>query len=538
MTKEIGAALRRMDGPIKAWMRAYEIPGMCLSVTDARATMRTSTYGHSDMVAKRRVKPSTLFQIGSISKSFTSICAMQLVDEGLIDLRRPVKDYIPWFEVRSRFGPITLHHLMTHTAGIVIGTESLIHAVPEVYALRDTDTSAPPGEHFHYSNVGYKAVGLAVENVTGKSIADVVRERIVEPLGMRATTTTITNDIRDDLAVGYSDLRDDRPRPLKKGLAPATWGECDTGDGSICSTADDMARYMRMLLNKGKGPKGTVLSDDAFALLTARHVKDENNEYYGYGLGSVDVDGHNHIQHTGGMVGFHSSMVLDMDLGIGVFASINGPGEPSKATMAVLAAVRAAAEGRRTLPADAALPDPYAVKDAKDYAGEFVSGDRTVVFSATRNSLNLVHGKRKVRMDLRGPDEFYAESPEHDRFLFRFARSAGMVTAVVHGPEVFRKRGTTDAAERGLPREWEAFIGHYRSVNPWLTNFRVVARGGGLAIIYPWGVEEPLTHVGGTRFRSGTDPLSPEGLSFELVIGGKAQVARIAWGVYTRTFTP
>jgi hypothetical protein len=113
-----------------------------------------------------------------------------------------------------------------------------------------------------------------------------------------------------------------------------------------------------------------------------------------------------------------------------------------------------------------------------------------------------------------------------------------MVTGVVHGPEIFRRPGTTNAPEGGLPREWDAFIGHYRSNNPWLSNFRVVQRGDALAFIYPWGVEEPLSHVGGTRFRSGTDPLSPEGVAFELVIGGKAQVARVAWGIYTRTFTP
>lgn len=539
MTKNVERAARRMDGPVKAWMKAHEIPGMCLSVTDAKSTIRAATYGSSDIAAKRPVRNQTLFQIGSISKSFTSICALQLAEEGLLDLRRPVKDYIPWFEVRSRFGPITLHHLMTHSAGIVVGTESLIHSIPEVYALRDTDTSAPPGEHFHYSNVGYKTVGLVVESVTGKSIADVVRERVVEPLGMKSTTTTINNDVRDRLAVGYADLRDDRPRPLRDGLAPATWGESDTGDGSICSTGEDMARYMRMLLNRGKGPKGvSVLSEGMFSLLTGKHVKDENNEYYGYGFWSADVDGHLHIQHTGGMVGFHSSLVVDMDMGIGVFASVNGPGEPAKATKAVLAAIRASMEGRKNLPPEAALPDPYAVRDAKAYAGEFVCGDRTIEFTATRNSLSLAVGKGKVRMDLRGPDEFYAGSPGHDRFLFRFVKSAGMVTEVAHGPEVYRRAGATAVTEGGRPKEWDAFIGHYRSYNPWLSNFRIVPRGAGLAVIYPWGVEEPLTHLGGSKFKAGADPLNPETICFELFIGGKAQVARISWGVYTRTFTP
>lgn len=165
MTPNMKRVLASLDRDIGTWMKAYGIPGMCISVTDRKGTLRTSEYGLSDLAAKKRVRKDTMFQIGSISKSFTSICALQLAEEGLLDLRRPVRDYIPWFEVRSKHGPITLHHLMTHTAGIVIGTESLIRAVPEVYALRDTDTSAPPGEHFHYSNVGYKAVGLVLEEL-------------------------------------------------------------------------------------------------------------------------------------------------------------------------------------------------------------------------------------------------------------------------------------------------------------------------------------------------------------------------------------
>lgn len=539
MTPNMKRVLASLDRDIGTWMKAYGIPGMCISVTDRKGTLRSSEYGLSDLAAKKRVRKDTMFQIGSISKSFTSICALQLAEEGLLDLRRPVRDYIPWFEVRSKHGPITLHHLMTHTAGIVIGTESLIRAVPEVYALRDTDTSAPPGEHFHYSNVGYKAVGLALENVTGKSVADLVRERVVEPLGMKSTTTTIINDVREKLAVGYAELKDDRPRPLRNGLAPATWNESDTGDGSICSTADDMARYVRLLLNRGKGPKGRVLSEDSFALMTSRHIATEDGEHYGYGLGSVDVDGHVHIQHTGGMVGYHSSMVMDMDLGIGVFASVNGPGEPSTATSFVLASLRAAVEGKKAPSVVPRLPEPYLIKNSKDYAGEFVCGDRTLRFTASRDALHLVKGrKKKVRMDLRGPDEFFADDPAHDRFLFRFIKSGETVTEVVHGPDGFRRPGTSASSEGLRPREWEAFVGHYRSYNPWLSNFRVVPREAGLAVIYPWGVEEPLTHLGGNRFRAGKDPLCPETIAFELVIHGEAQVARISWGVYTRTFTP
>jgi CubicO group peptidase (beta-lactamase class C family) len=128
---------------------------IAVAVTDAEQTVALRTYGAAE--------DSTLFQIGSIGKSFTAIVALQLVEEGLLDLHAPVTDVLPWFAVGGGRGPITLHHLLTHSSGLIRGAEVATASNYDVIALAETETGFDPGAHFWYSNVGYRVVGMMLE---------------------------------------------------------------------------------------------------------------------------------------------------------------------------------------------------------------------------------------------------------------------------------------------------------------------------------------------------------------------------------------
>src|SRR6185436_19605769 len=121
------------------------------------------------------------------------------------------------------------------TAGIVAGVDATPEAAFQVWALRDTPARSAPGERFHYSNVGYKALGLVLEAVEGRRYPEIIRERMLEPLDMSSTEPAITHDMRALLAVGYEYLHDDRLSHSGSPLAPATWLETATADGSIAS---------------------------------------------------------------------------------------------------------------------------------------------------------------------------------------------------------------------------------------------------------------------------------------------------------------
>ena len=144
-------------------------PGLALAVTDRHCTLLERTYGTADRGTRDPVRPGTLFEIGSIGKTFTAVLVMQLADAGRVDVAAPVERYLPWFRVAQPTGSsaITLAHLLTHTAGIVAGIDATPEAAFQVWALRDLPARSAPGERYHYSNLGYKALGLVVEAICG-----------------------------------------------------------------------------------------------------------------------------------------------------------------------------------------------------------------------------------------------------------------------------------------------------------------------------------------------------------------------------------
>jgi D-alanyl-D-alanine carboxypeptidase len=540
MNMDLSEAFRLIDSYAEEQRRSAALPGMAIAITDREKVLHASTFGHSDLSSRTPVSSETLFEIGSISKSFASVVALQLVDEGRLDLHRPVAEYLPWFEVRSSFEPITLHHLMSHTAGIMTGTEATMGAVTEAMALRDTDVTAEPGTFFHYSNTGYKIVGLVLEKVLGEAFETGLKKRVLEPLGMNSSEAVITSDLRARLAVGYAPLHDDRPRPLNGEDVPATWGESDTADGSISSTAIDMAAYVRMLLNRGDGPKGALLSPKSYDLLVQKVIKPDDSvhgESYGYGLDVGEEDGHILIGHTGGMTGFVSSMLLDMKTGIGVIILINCSSYDSKADLSrtILRVLMSAAEGKSLQPL--AKLDPTLVESASDYEGTFVSGSKELRVVAKGKRL-LIDGRSPTLLESRGKDEFFASSPDYNLFLIRFGRKDGKVVEVTYGPDWYIRESYAGPKAFKHSRRWEAYPGHFRTHNPWISNFRIILRKGALSIVEPSGKEQPLVPLGEDAFRIGVDVRSPETIKFDMLLDGKAMRATLSGCECYRVFTP
>src|SRR5690242_18693415 len=132
--------LARLDNFIPRKMAAALTPGLALALTDGERLLAVRTYGYAGLAAHAPVTPDTLFEIGSQGKTFTAIAILQQVEAGRIDLDAPVTRYLPWFAIQSVYGPITIHHLLSHTAGLIGGMEFATAGPPEVWALRDTWT--------------------------------------------------------------------------------------------------------------------------------------------------------------------------------------------------------------------------------------------------------------------------------------------------------------------------------------------------------------------------------------------------------------
>ncbi len=529
-------ALDHIDHYVADSMHAQATPGVALAITDRDGLLATRNYGFANLEAKTPVSDETLFEFGSIGKSFTAICFLQLAEEEIVDLHAPVTTYLPWFSVRSRYEPITIHHLLTHTSGLIGGSDFSPDQRYEVWALRETE-AAQPGVKARYSNVGYKTLGLVLEAVTGKPYGQLVDERIFTPLGMTNAAGAITNEIRRRLAVGYVDFYNDRPWRPEHGFAPAPWLETNTADGCLSATAADLATYLRMLLNGGVGPQGRILSEASFALMTTPHTMRDEDRPYGYGLAVGEKDGRQRIGHNGGMVGYISTMTGDVESGLGVIVFKNSMQNTSEIADFVLQSAINALAGEP-------LPDSPAPEiDLGSYTGKFRDGNATLSVTEDGGKLVITRGSERITLEPPAgpvqPDLFLSRHPDFALFPFRFQRDeADRVEALVHGANWYPAAWFEGPTEFETPDARNAYPGHYRSYNPWTPGFRVVLRQGALRLIYPHGDESRL-EPDGDGFRVDDDPEGPERFVFDTIVDGQAlRVSSPGSETYYRFFTP
>ena len=525
----------RLDEYIARHMRETGAPGMMLALANRKGLIRVSTYGFADTKAKARVVPETMFEIGSVSKSFVGLVCLQLHDEGKLDFNKPVVEYLPWLKISSKFEPITTHHLLSHTAGLPgapLLLDALLEELPAAYA---------PGKRFLYCNTGYNILGFLIEALDKRPFADAMRARILAPLGMTASAPIISDELRARMAVGYEPLHENLPFSVGGPLAEAQWIEVDIAAGSVASTPADMAKYMRMLLNRGALPQGRLLSEEGFALFTRPAIDSPYRGEpgsYSYGVWVSDVQGHTRLRHTGGMVAFSSSIDVDLTDGIGAFASVNANlrgYRPVAVTKYAIELFNASLAGRTLPPAPPPPPLADEVRNAAHYAGVFTSPEtnKKLEFVAEGNKLVLLHNGRRIVLERTTGDRFLVKHPQFNQFVLNFVRDKEKVAEVVYGSEWYVNDNYKGPRTFETPEEWEAFVGHYYNDSPWYGDTRVILRKGRLHLD---GAAPLLPRDNGTFGIGGLE--GPDWVGFESVVDGRAMVLSYSGIKFRRTFTP
>ncbi len=525
----------KLDAFTADYMRAMNAPGMTQALTDSTATLRTAGYGFANVDLKIPVTSEQLFQIGSISKSFVALVMLQLREEGKVDLRRPVLEYLPWLPVTMPYGPITAHDLLTHTSGL-----------PDAGAIFLSDPGARhmqgflPGAHFHYCNLGFAILGQIIERLDGRPWYQSLQARILTPMGMTATAPVITIESSARSATGYQPFFDDQMYPRQGRLVSRPPQIFTNPAGSIAAPPADMARYLRMLLNGGRGPSGRIVSAESFVIFSTPYIKAPDfspTASYGYGIAVDVLGGHKVLRHTGGMDCFASSIEVDLDGGVAAFASINSMQgyRPTPITQYAIQLMRA--ERAKPLPAPEPLKNPDDVENAGEYAGTFRRADgKELVFKAEGKRLLLLHAGEEVVLQRSDGDSFLSTVQglfsDYGVVFGRDANTAkpvqgqaaaaapSPVVEVTYGPDWYvnaKYRGGHDFQE---PAGFSAFTGRYRSDAG--DDVRVFVRKGGL-----WLGDSPLTEIGSSLFRVGEDSWSPDTVEFAAIVDGKARLVRI-----------
>jgi len=485
-------------------------PGMVIGITDRTHALKIGAYGFADLKSKTRVTPDTLFEIGSVTKSFTAIGLMQLHDEGRFDPQAPLTKYLPWFAVKSKYRAITVHDLLTHTSGLQNYRADLSSIPFAALSVRDFEPSYAPGEHYWYSNLGFQILGYVLEHIDHDRYPAISRRRILDPLGMRATHAAIDDALRASLPPSYSRW------PYTGDFVEQPWFEYLAADGSNSSTAADMLAYARMILNRGAAPSGRILSEASFAQLTKPAL---NN--YAYGLIVRQESGDTIIQHGGGIAGFATLLEMHMNDGFGIIAMGNGGLDRSVVQFAVNA-VKAALRNQPLPDPPAAPPDPAIVSNAADYAGPFTTAAKSLEFVATAQRLAVKHNGASTPLLRLQADTFRAASGDLAESVFVFSRSSGKVTELVHGPDWYTNSAYSGPKEFDTPADYATYAGRYVNHNPEEGATRIVLRKGQLFLATGPGAGQRLLPAGPATFRPSNPDFNPERITFDSIIEGHA----------------
>ncbi len=320
-----------IDPLVEGWVDKHKGPGAVVVVVTRDGPLFAKGYGFSDIEAKKPfTADATLMRPGSISKLFTGIAVMQLVDEGRLDLDRDVNDYID-FAIPTPHGgvPVTLRRLLMHRAGFEEHAKNLFSRDGEPQPLGPWLAKSlprrlfPGGDVEAYSNYGLGLAGYIVERVSGEPYVSYIQRHILDPLGMKHSTfrQPLPDDLKPLMAKGYR-RSDQPPLPFFETITPAP-------AGALSATGEDIGRFMRALLNGGELDGVRILPkarlDEMMAPASATAAG-----YLGLVFFGAKIAGHDTIGHDGITMTFFSNVTIFPEQGIGVFVSRDGPGEIKK----------------------------------------------------------------------------------------------------------------------------------------------------------------------------------------------------------------
>ena len=522
------AALEDIRAYAAQHMTVYGLPGLTLAIVGPEGLTAFMRFGHADLAQRTAIGPDHLFQVGSISKSFTALAVFKQMQAGKFSLDADMRDLLPGVPLPSD-GPTTVQSLLSHGSGL-----------PDDAPIfpRGGDgrlwRGFAPGTQWSYSNLGFMLLSTLVERVAGQPFHTALKHEVLDPLGMTATKPAILTADRALYAEGHSPFYGDRAFPRAGPLGPAPWVDMVEGSGCVASTARDMTRYMRFLIQAGSG-HGAPLLSDANGLRFCKPTIDApgwavKGAKYANGLAVVPVDGRPLLHHTGGMLSFNSAIHVDPTAGVGAFASTNVgliPYRPRDLTAYACARLRAVIEGRAS---PAPTPAPARTPDAADYLGRYVSRDGQVLeISASDRGVTAMTNNRVVKMEQADEDAFIALDPSQAAHPLVFRRAAKAVVRAWWGEtEYVRTRDGAPAAAFTAPASprLAALTGRYVSDDPWRGSFQVTAQGDALFV----DGTTPLIPRPDGSFRAGEKDWSPERMAFEAPLDGRPRRA-VASGV-------
>lgn len=468
-------------------------PGVTVIVIKDGKTLLRKGYGIANLAKAEKLQADHVMRLGSITKQFTSVAILQLVEEGKIALNDPVTKFFPDYPASGK--SITVEHLLTHTSGIpsytgkpdfVAGAGKDISVQQMVDSFKNDALEFEPGTAFKYNNSGYFLLGAIIEKVSGEAYAKFVEKRLFTPLGMKNTAYEGYERSKQARAAGYSQRAGEFEPSMKISMTQPY------AAGSLTSTVDDLAKW-DAAVNAGK----LLKAEHWKRAFTSYKLKNGQDTNYGYGWGIGQFESQTMISHGGGIPGFSTfALSLPKDK-VYVAVLTNADGGLAQPEMVAMR-LAASAIGKP-------IPEFKAVtleeKTLDQYVGVYRIDEknrRIVVREGDKLVMTRTNGPRTV-MQAYSQNGFFKDNSSLLRVEFNKNAKGEVTEAVVHQqgtsvshPKLNEALPEAPKAFAMTPEQFDVFAGDYELNPNFILNVRregnkfiTQATGQGIVSIVP-----------------------------------------------------
>ncbi|MDP6468158.1 MAG: serine hydrolase [Pirellulaceae bacterium] len=488
--------VQRLQDAIRLEVAAKELPAFSIALVDGQRTVWAAGFGFQDAERKIPATGDTIYRVGSVSKLFTDIAVMQLVEQKQLDLDAPVTRYLPEFQPRNPYDlSITLRQLMSHRSGLVreppVGhyfdpNEPTLQAT--VASLNRTTLVYRPEARTKYSNAGIAVVGTVLERQQAKSFVQCIDQTILQPLEMQHSGFELSAANQRKLATAwmwtYDGRRFEAPTfPL--GTAPA---------GNLYSSVADLAKFLIAIFQEGRAPQGKIVTPETLhQMISPQTTANGKRTDFGIGFHIERLDGHKKIGHGGAVYGFSTQLeaLPERKLGVAAVASLDGSnGVVGRLADYTLRLMLAKQDGKPLPGYPSTAPIP--TERAGELVGDYRNGTRGARVWRQDDRVVLQRGTFQNELRAAGSDGSIITD---DPFGFGTRVSLNGDGHLVVGDTAFVR--IADAPPDDIPARWRGLIGEYG----WDHNtLYVLEDRGRLVALIEWFYAYPLKEVSDDLF--------------------------------------
>jgi len=389
-----------VDSIVSPFLKESLIAGTVIGIAKEGKIIFLKSYGFSDIEKKIPMETTAVFPTASVTKTFTAIAIMQLIEKGLINLDDNIEKYLD-FSTKDKI--VTVRQLLNHTSGIKDYTESDIpNKLQEVgYStekflelLEQKEFDFEPGDARDYNNSGFVLLALIIEKLSGLSYEEYLNKNIFQPVGMTNTSNCYTESIKSKIVEGYNLNKDGKLNPAKLDDL-----EMSRGAGTVCSTVEDLLKWLNALHRTNK-----LLDEKGYnAMKTPNKLKKGAFTNYGLGLEINQYKGNNVISHNGIITGYLSDTRYfpESDLTIVTLINTLGKVKPTNVSNAIADYFIEEKSFKKNFDGD--------LDDLKDIYTGVVMGNQIEMSVIEENGQLVIQSRKKYPIQYIGQNTWLAE---------------------------------------------------------------------------------------------------------------------------------